>query len=149
VAEFLKDGSYPVEPRTVADLLPLWPGTALEAFGLVLKEVDEDRLVLEMAIRPDFLQPAGLLHGGISLFLAESAASLHACHGVDLRRRQPVGIEINASHLRSVREGTLTATARVVRRSRSLIVHQVMIAHRDTGRELCACRVTNYYRETE
>ena len=147
VKDFLTGGSFPLEPKTADDLRQMWPGTALEAFGLVLIEVGEEELVLEMPIRKEFLQPAGLLHGGISLFLAESAASLQACVGVDLRERQPVGIEINGSHLRSVGEGRLVATARVIRRSMNLIVHEVMIRHRETGRELCACRVTNYYRK--
>ena len=145
----IEEAGFPLEPKTAEDLRAMWPGTALEAFGLVLREVAEDLLVLEMPIRRDFLQPAGLLHGGISLFLAESAASLHACIGIDLRERQPVGVEINGSHLRSVREGTLVAKATVLRRSTNLIVHEVMIGHLETGRELCACRVTNFYRKSD
>jgi 1,4-dihydroxy-2-naphthoyl-CoA hydrolase len=135
-----------MEPTTAEDLRQMWPGTALENFGLSLVEADLDHLVLEMPIRKGFLQPAGLLHGGLHLFLAESAASLHACLGIDLRERQPVGIEVNGSHLRAIREGTLVATATVARRSRTLIVHEVTIRSRGNGRRLCVCRVTNLYR---
>lgn len=135
-----------MEPKTAEDLRQMWPGTAMESFGLVLTEADEDHLVLEMPIRRDFRQPAGLLHGGLHLFLAESAASLHACLGIDLRERQPVGIEVNGSHLRAIRDGRLVATATVARRSRTLIVHEVTIRSRENGRRLCVCRVTNLYR---
>ena len=124
----------------------MWPGTALEAFGLVLVEVDEDRLILEMPIRPELRQPMGLLHGGAHLFLAESAASLHSCLGVDLHEIHPVGAEVNGSHLRSVRDGNIRAVAEVVRRSKATIVHQVAISHVESGRQLCVCRVTNLYR---
>lgn len=149
VERFIKEGSFPMEPKTVEDFRAMWPGTALEAFGLVLREVGEDHLVLEMPIRPEHRQPAGLLHGGVSLFLAESAASLQACVGIDLRERHPVGIEVNGSHLRSARDGTIRAEARVIQRSTSLIVHEVSIDHLESGRRLCVCRVTNYYRKSE
>lgn len=135
-----------MEPKSADDLRQMWPGTALEFFGLELTEANEDRLVLEMSIRPEFRQPAGLLHGGMHLFMAESAASLHACLGVDLRERQPVGIEINGSHLRAIQEGGLIAEATVARRSRTLVVHEVTIRSRESGRRLCVCRVTNLYR---
>ncbi len=124
----------------------MWPGTALEAFGLVLVAVDDDRLILEMPIRPELRQPMGFLHGGVHLFLAESAASLHACFGVDLRTTCPVGIEVNGSHLHPVREGNIRAVAEVIRRSKTTIVHQIAISHVETGKQLCACRVTNLYR---
>jgi 1,4-dihydroxy-2-naphthoyl-CoA hydrolase len=127
----------------------MWPGTALEAFGLVLVEVDDDRLILEMPIRPEFRQPMGFLHGGIHLFLAESAASLHACFGIDLHKTCPVGIEVNGSHLRPVRGGKLRAVAEVIRRSRTTIVHQIAISHVESGKQLCACRVTNLYRSAK
>jgi uncharacterized protein (TIGR00369 family) len=140
------EAAIPSRPQTLEDLRQMWPGTALEAFGLVLAEVEDDRLVLEMPIRPEHRQPMGFLHGGIHLFLAESAASLHACVGIDLRKVHPVGIEANGSHLQSVREGNIRAVAEVVRRSKTAIVHQVAIHHVETGRQLCTCRVTNLYR---
>lgn len=88
----------------------------------------------------------GFLHGGVHLFLAESAASLHACVGIDLRKTYPVGIEVNGSHLRPVREGSIRAVAEVIRRSQTMIVHQIAISHVESGQQLCVCRVTNLYR---
>lgn len=132
--------------RTAEEFRPLWPGTALEAHAVELVAVDEHRCVLAMPITDAVRQPAGLLHGGMSMMLAESAASLHACWGVDLSQRAPVGIEINGSHVRALAAGRVRATATVVRRTASLIVHHVEIADETTGALLSTGRVTNYYR---
>jgi 1,4-dihydroxy-2-naphthoyl-CoA hydrolase len=91
-------------------------------------------------------QPLGLLHGGISMVLAESGASMHACWGLDISRTVPVGIEINGSHLRSAAEGFVLAKATVVRKSTTLAVHNVEIIHEETRRLLCVSRVTNFYK---
>ena len=93
-------------------------------------------------------QPSGLLHGGISMVLAETAASLHACWHVDLSRFVPVGIEINGSHIRSASQGHILAKANIIRRSFKLVVHNVEIAHEESARALCLARVTNFYKET-
>lgn len=106
---------------------------------------DADGMEMTMPITDKNRQPMGLFHGGFSLVLAESAASLHACWGIDLTQVAPVGIEINGSHLRSARDGTVRATARVLRRGRSIIVHEVEIHHVETGNLLCVSRVTNFY----
>src|SRR5690625_489234 len=90
-------------------------------------------------------QPFGLLHGGVSMVLAETAASMHACWGVDLTKVVPVGIEINGSHLRSATEGVVLAECRVVRRAQTLIVHEIDIIDEKTGRKLNVSRVTNLY----
>jgi uncharacterized protein (TIGR00369 family) len=91
-------------------------------------------------------QPSGLLHGGISMVLAETAASLHACWGIDISQAVPVGIEINGSHIRSVSDGHILARATIVRHSSKLVVHTVEISHEESGRTLCAARVTNFYK---
>jgi 1,4-dihydroxy-2-naphthoyl-CoA hydrolase len=120
--------------------------TAIEALGIEMVDVDDDQLVLEMPVTDKTKQPFGLLHGGISMVLAETAASSHAMWGVDFSKFIPVGIEINGSHLRSASDGRVRAIARVVRRSRTLIVHQIDIWHIETDKQLCTARVTNYYK---
>jgi 1,4-dihydroxy-2-naphthoyl-CoA hydrolase len=80
------------------------------------------------------------------LLLAESAASMHACWGIDLNSVFPVGIEINGSHLRSASAGFVLTTAQLLRRSKTLAVHEVKIVHEETNELLCVCRVTNYYK---
>jgi uncharacterized protein (TIGR00369 family) len=117
------------------------------SFGLLggeVVEVDKDHLMLRMPITKKTLQPYGILHGGISLFLIETAASSHAAYGVDLTEVQPVGIEVNASHLRSATEGTIRAVARVVRKGRTHIVHEIEILLEETGELLSKGRMTNY-----
>ena len=132
-----------------------WLGLARAAhastsFGLLggeVIEVDDEHLVLRLPITEKTLTPYGLLHGGISLFLIETAASSHAAYGVDLTVVQPVGIEVNASHLRSATEGTVRVVARVVRRGRTHIVHEVDVLLEETGELLSRGRMTNYYKE--
>lgn len=123
--------------------------TAIEALGIEMVDVDDDQLVLEMDITDKTKQPFGLLHGGISMVLAETAASSHSMWGIDFTKIIPVGIEINGSHLRSASEGRVRAIAKVVRRSRTLIVHQIDIWHIETDKQLCTARVTNYYKPVE
>lgn len=121
--------------------------TAREYLEIEIVDADEDTVVLTMPITDKVRQPYGLLHGGFNMVLAETAASLHATYGIDLSEKGPVGVEINGSHVRSAREGTVRAEGRVVRRSRSFIVHQIEIYHQETGDLLCTSRVTNYYKK--
>lgn len=132
--------------RTVADFQRVCANTALTHHGVEIVEVGAERAVLALTVTANEKQPMGLLHGGISLFLAESVASLHACWNVDLSEQQPVGIEVNGSHIRSSTGGRVRAVATVIRRSRALVVHQVEVQQEETGELISTCRVTNYYR---
>lgn len=120
--------------------------TAFGTHEIELEAVDEEELVLAMPIGDHARQVAGLLHGGISAMLAESAASFHACWGVDLTERAPVGIELNATHLSVAREGEVLAVARPLRRGRTHVQHRVAIRHASDDELLSECRVTNYLR---
>ena len=114
--------------------------------GMEITRFDAEGMVITMPISEKTRQPLGLFHGGMSLVLAESAASMHACWGLDLTKFAPVGIEINGSHLSSATEGTVRATARVLRRGRNLIVHEIEVHHVETGALMCVSRVTNFFR---
>ncbi|MEN8240346.1 MAG: PaaI family thioesterase [Chloroflexota bacterium] len=120
--------------------------TAVENLEIKLVDIDEDHIELRMPISEKTRQPYGLLHGGVSMLLAETAASVHATWGVDLSRVQPVGIEISGSHVRSASEGEVRAVGSVVRRSKSLIVHQVEIIDHRSKKLLSSVRVTNFYK---
>jgi 1,4-dihydroxy-2-naphthoyl-CoA hydrolase len=132
--------------HSIVDFERIIPNTALEPLGIHVTSANEEWLSLRMPITNASRQPFGLLHGGISLLLAESAASMHACWGIDLNSVFPVGIEINGSHLRSASSGYVLATAQLLRRSKTLAVHEVKIVHEETNELLCVCRVTNYYK---
>lgn len=103
-------------------------------------EAGSTRVVLRLPVIWKVHQPYGILHGGVSALLAESAASLGAAlaAGPD---RQVVGIEINASHLRSVREGHLTATATPLRAGRTVQVWSISLTD-DEERVICQARCT-------
>jgi 1,4-dihydroxy-2-naphthoyl-CoA hydrolase len=131
---------------TIEQLRALIPNTAVEALGVEVVSVDSEHILLRMPMSNRARQPMGLLHGGVSMVLAESAASMHACWEIDLSRFAPVGVEINGSHLRSASEGHILAKGTVVRRSPKLAVHSVEIIHEETNRLLCVSRVTNFYK---
>jgi 1,4-dihydroxy-2-naphthoyl-CoA hydrolase len=132
---------------SAADLNAISRHTIMEALDIIVEEFSEHSIVLSMPISDATRQPYGLLHGGVSMVLAETAASYHACWGVDLNEKAPVGIEINGSHLNSADSGNVRAVARVLRKSASLIVHEIEITHVETGRLLCVSRVTNFYKK--
>ena len=131
---------------SVEQLRALLPKTAPEALGVEIISVDAERILLRMPMSDRARQPSGLLHGGISMVLAETAASLHACWDLDLSRSVPVGIEISGSHIRPASDGHILAKASVVRRSSKLAVHTIEIVHEESGRVLCLSRATNYYK---
>jgi uncharacterized protein (TIGR00369 family) len=85
-------------------------------------------------------QPYGILHGGVSALLAESAASFGAALAAG-PERSVVGIELNASHLRSVRDGHLNAEATPVRVGRTVQVWRITLTD-DGGRAICEARCT-------
>jgi uncharacterized protein (TIGR00369 family) len=120
--------------------------TVFTPLGIRLRDYGDDFLELEMPITDAARQPMGLLHGGVSMVLAESAASMHSTLLCDLTREAPVGIEINGSHVRSADSGHVLARATVVRRTRTLVVHEIRITHVETGNLLCVSRVTNLFK---
>lgn len=131
---------------TLQELNALRKNSTLEVLNIEVVAIDEEAVVLHMPITDAARQPLGLLHGGVNMVLAETAASIHAAWCVDLAEKMPAGIEINGSHLRPATDGTVKAVGKLIRRSRSLAVHQVDIFHIETGNHLCTARVTNYYK---
>lgn len=114
--------------------------TAMEPLGIAFTEIGPDYLRATMPVDARTHQPYGLLHGGASALLAEtlgsSAGGLCAPdgHGV-------VGIEINANHLRGVRSGQVTGTARPLHVGRSTQVWEIRIED-EAGRLVCVSRLT-------
>lgn len=116
-------------------------GTMGEAMGVEFLEAVPERVVATMPVSDAVRQPFGLLHGGASVALAETVASIGGWLNVDMATQMAVGLEINANHLRSVREGTVTATATPVHVGRSTQVWEVRIVD-DAGRLVCLSRCT-------
>jgi 1,4-dihydroxy-2-naphthoyl-CoA hydrolase len=115
--------------------------TLITTLGMEIVEATRDRVVMRMPVGSKVLQPWGLLHGGASVALAETAASMAASKNVDLAREVVVGIEINANHLRGKREGVVTAVALPVHVGRRTQVWEVRIADEE-GKLVCISRCT-------
>lgn len=130
----------------LAGILVTSNDSAIQHLGIEVAGVEGETISLRMPITAKVLQPFGLLHGGANLLLAETAASLHACWGVDLDKMIPVGIEVSASHVRSATSGWVLAEGRVIRRSKRLIVHQVDVFLEEPRQLLSSVRVTNFYK---
>ena len=96
---------------SVEKLRPLNKGTMNEHLGIEWTEVGDNSLKATMPVDMRTLQPYGLLHGGASCVLAESLGSVAAAMVVDHTKFYCVGIEINANHVRSAREGFVTGVA--------------------------------------
>ena len=123
------------------ELRPLCRGNMVEHLGIELAEIGDNYLVGTMPVDERTTQPAGLLHGGASVALAESLGSIAACLCVDPQRWVCVGQEINASHLRPVRKGVVTGTARPVHIGRSSQVWGVTLVD-ERQRKVCEVRLT-------
>jgi uncharacterized protein (TIGR00369 family) len=108
--------------------------------GVKVHELTRDRVVMSLPVGPKTHQPGGVLHGGVSALLAESAASFGGAISAP-PGYFAVGIEINASHLRSMVEGTLTAVATPARKGRTIHVWDIALTD-ETGRAICDARCT-------
>ena len=113
----------------------------MEHLDITFTEVGNDYLKATMPVDHRTTQPLGLLHGGASVVLAETLGSTAASMCVDIQKQYCVGIEINANHLRGVRQGTVTGTARPVHVGRKTQVWQIDI-HDDGGRLVAVSRLT-------
>lgn len=111
----------------LAHLKEIGKGTLLEALGIEITELGEGRVVATMPVDHRTHQPFGILHGGASVALAETVASIGAYALVDQETENVVGLEINANHIRAVRSGTVTATGTVLHRGQTTMVWDIKI----------------------
>lgn len=116
-------------------------GSLVEHLGIVVTEAGQDWLRGTMPVDGRTRQPYGLLHGGASVALAETLGSMAGGLCVDTTREAVVGLEINANHLRAVREGTVTGTARALHVGRSTQVWEIRIEN-EAGKPVCISRIT-------
>jgi uncharacterized protein (TIGR00369 family) len=115
--------------------------TVLKTLDIKIEVAEADRVVLSMPVTERVHQYTGLLHGGVSVVLAETAAAIGAALNTDLERYTPVGVEINANHLRSVSRGSVTAEAVPVYKGRQMTVWSIEIRD-ERGRLICVSRCT-------
>lgn len=127
-------GDVGVDFRAVTDR------TVLGVLGIETVEAGPDRVVMRVPVTERVHQPYGILHGGVSALLAESAASYGGALAAP-PGHHVVGIELNASHLRPMREGVLTAVATPIRTGKTVQVWDIQLSD-GSGRAICRARCT-------
>ena len=123
------------------DLSAMATSTLIETLGIEIVEVRDDALVARMPVDHRTVQPAGVLHGGASVALAETLASWAGYLAVDREQFHVVGQEINANHIRPVFSGWVTATATPAAIGRRSQVWEIRIVD-DAGKLVCISRCT-------
>lgn len=126
---------------SLADISHLGKNTMGEYIGISFSEIGPNYLKAVMPVDHRTRQPYGLLHGGASAALAETVGSVASALVVDHSRYYCVGLEINANHIRSAREGTVTATATPLHLGATTHVWDIKI-HDEAGKLVCVSRLT-------
>ncbi|WP_408007337.1 hotdog fold thioesterase [Pseudalkalibacillus sp. A8] len=101
--------------------------TLVNALGMEVVEANKDCVKITMPVDERTKQPMGYLHGGASVALAETAASIGGALNVDLENHNVFGIEINANHIKSKRDGVVTGTALPVHKGRTTMVWEIKV----------------------
>lgn len=120
----------------------VFANTLMETLNIQCTELGDDFLVLEMPVNEKVHQPMGLLHGGASAAIIESVGSLGSVLLIDPSEHAPVGIEINANHLGSMRSGTVKAVGKIEHAGRRTHVWQVDLFDKSTEKKICTGRLT-------
>jgi 1,4-dihydroxy-2-naphthoyl-CoA hydrolase len=115
--------------------------TLLEQLGIVFSAIGDDFIEAKMPVDARTHQPMGLLHGGASVALAETLGSIAATLCVDSSKQYCVGLEINANHLKAVRNGTVTGVAKPVHIGKKTQVWEIRITNDDNAL-ICISRIT-------
>jgi uncharacterized protein (TIGR00369 family) len=128
------------KPISLEDLIAANVDTASSHLGIEYLEIGDDYLTGRVPVNTHTRQPYGLLHGGVSVVLAEALGSMGAYYACPEGHRA-VGLDINANHLKGVTEGWVTATAKPVHRGRTTQVWQIDMRN-DAGDLSCVSRIT-------
>ncbi|MDB5233787.1 MAG: thioesterase [Hymenobacter sp.] len=116
--------------------------TLADALGMEITAVEADYIEGRMPVDGRTHQPMGLLHGGASVAFAETLGSIAAALRVDPTKQAAVGLEINANHIKGVRDGWVRGRATAVHVGRATQVWEIRITHEETGALVCISRIT-------
>lgn len=126
----------------LTQLNELSKNTLITTLGIEFSAIGEDFIEATMPVDHRTHQPFGLLHGGASVALAETLGSMAAMLCIEDRQKKvPVGVEINANHLNSIRDGKVTGRVTPIKIGRRLHVWQIEIKD-ERGRPVCVSRIT-------
>jgi 1,4-dihydroxy-2-naphthoyl-CoA hydrolase len=126
---------------SIADLSPLNEGTMAKHIGIEFTEVGPGFLKARMPVDHRTIQPYGLLHGGASCVLAETIGSIAAAMVVDRSKFACVGLEINANHIRGIKQGFVTGIASPLHIGKSTHVWDIKI-YDEKEKLVCISRLT-------
>lgn len=116
--------------------------TLMDTLGIKYTDVGSNFLVATMPVTPDVHQPYGLLHGGATAALVESVGSAASALHINRENQIVVGIEISCNHLRSKREGMVTATAKAIHLGKSTHLWEIRVEDEE-GKLISHCKLTN------
>ncbi|NID16074.1 hotdog fold thioesterase [Luteibacter yeojuensis] len=116
-------------------------GTMMETLDIRFTECGDDWLRGTMPVDQRTRQPFGLLHGGASVVLAETLGSTASLLTLDVEKEVAVGLDINANHIRGVRGGIVTGTARAMHLGRTTQVWEIRLEE-EHGKLVCLSRLT-------
>ncbi|HET8746909.1 MAG TPA: hotdog fold thioesterase [Ramlibacter sp.] len=127
-------------PISVEELTHIHENTAPRHLGIEFLEVGDDYVKGRVPVDARTVQPYGILHGGVSVVLAETLGSTAAAHCAPPGHRV-VGLDINANHIRAASSGWVTGVAKPVHVGRSTMVWQIEMRN-DAGELTCVSRLT-------
>ena len=116
--------------------------TLMQTLEIEFIDAGDGFLVATMPVNSRVHQPMGLLHGGATVALAESVGSAASILYINHEKQEVRGIEISANHLKSKREGIVTATAKIIHKGRSIHLWEIKIVDEE-GNLISLCKLTN------
>jgi 1,4-dihydroxy-2-naphthoyl-CoA hydrolase len=129
-------------PNATIELInKMGANTMAEQLGIVFTEIGDDFMRATMPVDNRTHQPLGMLHGGASVVLAETLGSIAATFCVDISKQYCVGLEINANHLKSVRDGIVIGTTRPIHIGKRTHVWEIKITN-PQQELICVSRIT-------
>lgn len=130
------------KPNISLEILNSWgENTMTDFLDIRFTKIGDDYLEATMPVSPKTKQPLGLLHGGANVVLAETLASVAATLTVDTTKQYCVGLEINANHLKPVKEGIVTGVTKPIHLGKKTQVWEVKI-YTEQGDLSCISRIT-------
>ncbi len=117
--------------------------TLNETLNIKYTDLGEDFLVATMPVDYRVHQPDGILNGGATMALAESVGSPASILAIDREKYSVRGIEFSANHLRSVKSGLVTATAKIIHKGKTIHLVEIKIVD-ERNRVISLCKITNY-----
>jgi len=131
-----------LENISLTDINDFNKNTIIEHLGIEVVDLNEKSITARMPVDIRTHQPLGLLHGGASVVLIESLGSIGSSLLIDLEKKYPVGLEVNANHVGSMKQGNVLGTATIIHKGTKTHVWTVNVKDEESGRLICTGRLT-------